>query len=269
MFRLTREVRFALNPDAGVSGPGLVGGEPINGFGGYPAPAGIVPFLALRVTLEGSLDPASNYVRNIIEIDRVVRQVAIPIVSAHAAVGRDPRSLIRRLFDDLSGRFPGATLHELSLALTPFLRYSCLQRENPMVRLSQKFEFSAAHRLHNPVLSDEENRRCFGKCNNPRGHGHNYELEVTIRGAEAGSAPTELPSLQRIVNATVIERFDHRHLNLEVPPFDTVIPSVENIARVIFDLLKPALAAGQIELDSVTVWETPKTWCRYSDKRSD
>ncbi len=127
-----------------------------------------------------------------------------------------------------------------------------------MIRLSQKFEFSASHRLHEASLSDEENRACFGKCNNPAGHGHNYEVQVVVRRAE--SDLSRLVDLERAVKP-VIDRFDHRHLNLEIAEFRSLNPTVENIAKIIFGLLKPQVA----HLAAVTVWETPKTWCEYTE----
>ena len=135
-----------------------------------------------------------------------------------------------------------------------------------MMRLSQKFEFSASHRLHNPQLSDEENRKTFGKCNNPLGHGHNYEVQVTLLGTpDATGVLIDIPAFERIVAETVIERFDHKNLNAEVPEFRALIPSVENIAKVIYDLLKPRLKSDRANLVSVTVWETPKTCCEYTE----
>ena len=135
-----------------------------------------------------------------------------------------------------------------------------------MMRLSQKFEFSASHRLHNPSLSDDENRRTFGKCNNALGHGHNYEVQVTLSGAanESGML-VDIPAFERIVAETVIDPFDHKHLNSEVPQFRDLIPSVENIAKVIHTMLNPMFKMGSTKLHSVTVWETPKTWCEYSE----
>lgn len=267
MHRLTREVRFSLVADTADQ---LRRAAP-NGFAGHPAGGTeIAPFLILRVTLAGPLDPSSNYVQNIVEMDSVVRRIAIPLAADALARRTGPAALIRQLFTALADSFPGSILDSLSLSLTPFIRCSCRRGghhpEQPMIRLSQKYEFSASHRLHNPALGEAENRACFGKCNNPHGHGHNYELEVAVRCPDDPAAdPIDLPLLHRIVNQTIIDRFDHRYLNVEVPPFDTLIPTVENIARVIHGLLKPALAAGRIDLAAVTVWETGKTWCQYSD----
>ena len=135
-----------------------------------------------------------------------------------------------------------------------------------MVRLSQKFEFSATHRLHNPAFSDDDNRRTYGKCNNPHGHGHNYEVQVTLRGTPGRTGLlVDVPAFERIVAAAVIDRFDHKNLNVEVPEFREVIPSVENIAMTIYHLLKRPFADTGTSLASVTVWETPKTWCEYAE----
>jgi 6-pyruvoyltetrahydropterin/6-carboxytetrahydropterin synthase len=136
-----------------------------------------------------------------------------------------------------------------------------------MLRLSQKFEFSASHRLFRADCDDAENRRLFGKCSNPNGHGHNYELQVTLAGdsQRVSGILATLPDFERIVGETIIERFDHKNLNVDVPEFADLIPSVENIARVIYRLLRPRFIDAGAKLAAVTVWETPKTWCEYSE----
>ena len=157
-----------------------------------------------------------------------------------------------------------APLVALELGVTPCLRYT-IEREQPaMVLLTQQFEFSAAHRLHCPQLSDEENRRTFGKCNNPGGHGHNYLLEVTVAGVPDATlgAVLPLPQFERLVQMLVIERLDHKHLNTDTAEFREVNPSVENIARVIWGLLDGQVAPAR--LHRVRVWETPKTCAEYT-----
>jgi 6-pyruvoyltetrahydropterin/6-carboxytetrahydropterin synthase len=164
----------------------------------------------------------------------------------------------------MSLHWSAQTLESLELSLSPFLCYSAIRSELPMVRLSQKFEFSATHRLHNPALSDDENCRTYGKCNNPHGHGHNYELQVTLSGTPGQTGLLiDIPTFERIVATAVIDKFDHKNLNVELPEFRDVIPSVENIASTIYHLLKPRLTEAGAKLASVTVWETPKTWCEY------
>jgi 6-pyruvoyltetrahydropterin/6-carboxytetrahydropterin synthase len=270
MFRLTREVRFAVNavPDDQHAG------RPSNSYGGFPSLTGIGHYLTLQVTLAGRLDPDSQYLRNIKEVDQAVRERAVPRVEA--TVRRAAREGVRvtgadaalDLFDVLRDAWPGASLHALRLSLSPFLAYSVLATEHPMVRLSQKFEFSATHRLHNPALSDAANRDTFGKCNNPHGHGHNYEVQVTLAGrAKEGGLLVDVPRFERLVQETVIDRLDHKNLNVEVPEFRDakLIPSVENIAMSIYRMLRPRFSEGDASLASVTVWETPKTWCEYSE----
>src|SRR5690349_649393 len=101
-----------------------------------------------------------------------------------------------------------------------------------MVYLTRKAEFSASHYYHNPEFSPEENRRIFGKCNNPNGHGHNYTLEVTVKGevdARSGCV-VDLKQLKEVLNREVLDALDDRFLNKEVPFFVTDTPTTENIA---------------------------------------
>ena len=126
-----------------------------------------------------------------------------------------------------------------------------------MIRVTRKIEFSAAHVYNNPKFSAEENRRVFGKCNNPHGHGHNYVLEVTIAGepdAETGMV-LDLKELKNILQREIVERMDHRFLNYEVAELAGKIPTCENIAGVIWDLLKPKITRGRLE--RVRLYESP------------
>jgi len=134
-----------------------------------------------------------------------------------------------------------------------------------MVSMSYDFEFSAAHRLYCPDLSDAENRRVFGRCMNAHGHGHNYVVRVTIRGRPDDATGALLPigDVARVVNERVIDRFDHKHLNLDCPEFADLIPSVENITRVIFDKLRGGF--GPAVLERVRVYETPKTYAEVCE----
>jgi 6-pyruvoyltetrahydropterin/6-carboxytetrahydropterin synthase len=262
MHRLTRQVRFAINDSASDAADG----PPTNSYGGYPTLVGFGRYLSLDITLTGDPSPLSNYVINIKDIDEAVRRRAIPVVaSAVRSVGNStPATLIREIFKLLSN-WPPLTLEQVRLNLSPFLSFTATTAEQSMIQLSQKFEFSATHRLHNPQASDEQNRKTFGKCNNPHGHGHNYELQVTLAGApDANGVLIDIPAFERIVAQTVIDKFDHKNLNLELPEFRERIPTVENIALVIYRLLKPKFDATKLK--SVTVWETPKTWCEYSEE---
>jgi 6-pyruvoyltetrahydropterin/6-carboxytetrahydropterin synthase len=126
-----------------------------------------------------------------------------------------------------------------------------------MIRVTRKIEFSAAHYYHNPNFSPEENKRIFGKCNNPHGHGHNYVLEVTIAGKpdpETGMV-LDLKELKEILQREIVERMDHRFLNYEVPELAGQIPTCETIASLIWKLLEPKITKGK--LDRVRLYETP------------
>jgi 6-pyruvoyltetrahydropterin/6-carboxytetrahydropterin synthase len=117
-----------------------------------------------------------------------------------------------------------------------------------MVLLTRKIEFAASHRYDNPNLSPEENRRVFGKCNNPHGHGHNYTLEVTVAGEPdpVTGMVLDLKDLKELLEREVMERMDHRNLNVEVPELTGKIPTCENIALVIWNLLEPKISVGKL-----------------------
>jgi 6-pyruvoyltetrahydropterin/6-carboxytetrahydropterin synthase len=126
-----------------------------------------------------------------------------------------------------------------------------------MVYLTRKSEFSAAHYYHNPELSPEENQRLFGKCNNPNGHGHNYTLEVTVKGevnALSGFV-VDLKELKDVLEREVLSALDHRFLNKEVPEFRNRIPTTENLAISIWERLQSKLKVAQ--LHRVRLYETP------------
>jgi 6-pyruvoyltetrahydropterin/6-carboxytetrahydropterin synthase len=140
-----------------------------------------------------------------------------------------------------------------------------------MILLTRKIEFSASHLYHNPNLSAEENRRIFGKCNNPHGHGHNYTLEVTIAGEPdpVTGMVLDLKDLKEILEREIMQRMDHRYLNLEVAELRDQIPTCENIARVIWNLLAPKIPQGQ--LHRVRLYESADLFadCYRNDGSSD
>ncbi len=127
------------------------------------------------------------------------------------------------------------------------------------IYLTRKAEFSAAHHYHNPAFSAEENRRIFGKCNNLDGHGHNYTLELTVKGEvnpKTGFV-INLVDLKGILNSEVMDVFDHRHLNKEVPEFAKEIPTTENIAISIWRRVEPKVKALNASVHRVRLYETP------------
>jgi 6-pyruvoyltetrahydropterin/6-carboxytetrahydropterin synthase len=131
--------------------------------------------------------------------------------------------------------------------------------------ITRKVEFSASHVCRNPALPDEENQKLFGMAANPRGHGHNYVVEVTLHGkpdAVTGMV-LDLKELKGLLNRLVVDVYDHRFLNYEVAPFDRVVPTTENIARDIWQRLEPALAGENRRLHGVRVYETPDLFVDY------
>ena len=132
-----------------------------------------------------------------------------------------------------------------------------------MVYLTRKVEFAASHHYHNPEFSPEQNQRIFGKCNNPNGHGHNYTLEVTVKGsvdAQTGFV-VDLKQLKDIMNREVVDALDHRYLNKEVPEFAKQIPTTENIAITVWKRLRDKLNVAK--LHRVRIYETPDLWADY------
>lgn len=139
------------------------------------------------------------------------------------------------------------------------------QKQDKVLRTAivRREHFNAAHRLHNPNWTETKNKEIFGKCNNPHYHGHNYELEVKVIGEcdPATGYVIDAKLLSGIIKQTVLERFDHKNLNLEVAEFQDLNPTAENIARVIYELLKVQLP---LENDlKIKLYETPRNYVEY------
>jgi 6-pyruvoyltetrahydropterin/6-carboxytetrahydropterin synthase len=133
-----------------------------------------------------------------------------------------------------------------------------------MFRVTRRYEFAASHRLHSKALDDETNRRLYGKCNNPYGHGHNYVVEVSARGpADAVSGyAVDTGRLDALVRREVVQAFDHRNLNTEIAEFAVVVPTSENLGYEICRRLKrnwKELFPGEWpKLEKVRIGETPR-----------
>lgn len=132
-----------------------------------------------------------------------------------------------------------------------------------MVYVTRKTHFSASHRLYNPTFSDEKNEAIFDKCNNPNGHGHNYTLEVTVRGIPDPHTGyvIDLKLLRDILESEIIEKVDHKHLNYDVDFLHGIIPTAENIAIVFWGIIERNLPVG--ELHSVKLFESDANFVEY------
>ena len=134
----------------------------------------------------------------------------------------------------------------------------------PKVTVVRRLTFNAAHRVHNPELSDLENARLFGKCNNPNWHGHNYILEVSVRGEveQKTGYVLDLAKLKEIVGREVIDKVDHRNLNLDVDFMRGIIPTTENLAIGIWKIVVQAIAPAQLVL--IRLWESENNRVEYA-----
>jgi 6-pyruvoyltetrahydropterin/6-carboxytetrahydropterin synthase len=131
------------------------------------------------------------------------------------------------------------------------------------VTVHRKAHFNAAHRLFNPAWDDKKNKDVFGKCSNPNYHGHNYELIVAVTGevdAQTGFV-MDMKILRKLISSEIEERFDHKNLNIEVTEFKNLNPTAENIAIVIWNILRIHID-NNLEL-GITLYETPRNYVTY------
>jgi 6-pyruvoyltetrahydropterin/6-carboxytetrahydropterin synthase len=283
---LARRVRFAINaPHASaLSTPGT------NGFAGNPPMRGLGRHYELVLTCRAPLNASQQYVRDIKAIDAAAHAHIIPVLEyaanshdnpARADVPSPDRSsshaCVHTFIHALTQAIPPTnaqladSLTSVEIFLTPTYSLMFTAANTASVTIRQHFDFAAAHRLHNPALTAAQNRDAFGKCNNPRGHGHNYRFEPSVQVplALASTGEFSLPHLELICKAAIIDRFDHTHLNEDTAEFNIeaggLIPTVENIAFVFHALLAARLASDfpKVTLTSMTVWETDRTSATY------
>lgn len=269
MLRLTRTVRFAINP------PGAPAAASPNGYAGTPSMVGLGRHYEVQVRCVGGVDPATGYLIDIKTVDNALRATVLPAIEAACANNAlsHPGVVLAGacvpLAEALSARLESVRWHlspYYSVEVSPTTAQPPTAPTTALLR--QRFDFAAAHRLNVPTLTPEENRALFGKCNNPGGHGHNYQFEPCIEVPLAGTVLT-LQDIERLAQVAIIDRFDHKHLNQDTREFCVeqggVNPSVENIARVFFDLLAADLHAQfpGAKLRSITVWETDRTSATY------
>jgi 6-pyruvoyltetrahydropterin/6-carboxytetrahydropterin synthase len=135
--------------------------------------------------------------------------------------------------------------------------------------ITRRADFSASHRCYNPELPEQENIDLYGESASSHGHGHNYVLEVTLEGDPdpVTGMVVDLKVMKEIIDREVVDAMDHRHLNHEVPPFDRVIPTAENVAKEVWRRLCPHLAFPNARLHSIRLYETEDLWVEYRGGR--
>jgi len=272
MYYLTRQTAFEASHHNRI--PELGDVENFAVFGAAANPSGHGHNYVLEVTVKGDVAREDGMVINLVALDALLKAEVIVhydhkhLNLQHPVFSGDPRlqptcenvaiQIWRRLLPSL----PDQMLHRVRLyeSTTNFVDY---YGDKQMVYLTKVYEFSAAHRLHSYVLSAEENRVVFGKCNNPAGHGHNYVLEVTVKGdvdARTGLV-AGLGFLDKVVQEQVYARFDYKHLNVDTVEFEVLNPTSENFVKVLWDVLEPQLRP--VILHRLRLRETPRNYFDY------
>jgi 6-pyruvoyltetrahydropterin/6-carboxytetrahydropterin synthase len=225
----------------------------------------------VELTVEGGVCSNTGMVVNLANLDALLRERVVNPLNGTwlnkqvPEFGQRPPSLevlAPYLYARLAEGVGPLTITRLRLVESPYLSLDYLPHEEEKMLMTRRYDFCAAHRLHNPALSDEENVAIFGSCNNPYGHGHNYVLEVTLAGSPdpVTGLMLDLDTLDRVVHEEVVEVLDHRYLNVEVPEFHDLVPTTENLCRVIWDRL-----VGKVpgRLHKVGIHETPNNFFEY------
>jgi len=132
-----------------------------------------------------------------------------------------------------------------------------------MIFITRKIEFSAGHRLFNPNFSDEQNKATFGLCNNPNGHGHNYVLEVTLSGEVCNDTGMvfDLKELKKLIQREIIDKVDHKNLNVDVDYLKGIIPTAENLAIKFWEILESKITKGR--LHEIKLYESERNYVVY------
>ncbi|MCH2137432.1 MAG: 6-carboxytetrahydropterin synthase [Phycisphaerales bacterium] len=216
-------------------------------------------YFEVDLEVVGPLDDHTGMAADIRTLDRLIRTRFAPLAAQALSNSTPPGSALRTFLDTLDANDPN--IATIRWRLNPRLSIMMDSTTMDTVLISNKYQFAASHRLFIPELSDEENTAIFGKCCWINGHGHNYHVEVDVATPIDGAFDRH--QLDAIVESTIVERFDHKYLNLDCPEFKDRTPTVEHITIVCHDLLAPELAAAGGELHQVRVWETQKTWSAY------
>ena len=228
----------------------------------------------VRVTVKGEVDDQTGMVVNIKTIDALMkRKIDEQLDHRHYNLEVDSlknvwptlESLGPFVWEEMEPCLTDCELHEVQVFENEdfYLNY----RGGKMVYMTRVYRFSAAHRLHNPSLSDEANRELFGKCNNLHGHGHNYRLEITLSGEpdERTNCLLDIGAMDKVVEEKIMKPFDHVHLNLDTEEFKRVNPSSENIVKVFWSILQDSFPPAR--LYRIRLWETSKSYFDYYGER--
>ena len=277
MYYLTRQTAFEASHYNRI--PELSDAENFEMFGAAANPNSHGHNYVLEVMVKGDMDADDGMVINLTTLDALLKTEVHAnydhkhLNRQHPVFSKDPflqptcENITIEIWQRLESSLPDDLLHRVRLYENK-RHFADYYGEGLMVYLTNVYEFSAAHRLHSHSLSDDENRDIFGKCNNLAGHGHNYVLEVTVKGdvdAKTGLV-AGLNLLDDVVEKQVFSRFDYKHLNLDTPEFETLNPTSENFVKVLWDVLEPNLQP--VVLHRLRLRETPKNHFDYYGESS-
>jgi 6-pyruvoyltetrahydropterin/6-carboxytetrahydropterin synthase len=226
----------------------------------------------LDLTVSGTVDPSTGMVVNIKRVDDALKELVVSEFDQRSINDEIPyfqdrapclENLLTYIWAKLSP--PGALPEECKLERIRLEEMPTFYGEldGRQMTLTRSYEFAASHRLHSPVLDQATNESLFGKCNNPAGHGHNYILEVTVTGelnTDTGMM-TDLASMDKAVESQVVDRYDHKNLNEDLPEFQGKMTTTEIVAQEIFNRLQGNLPA---KLTRIRLWETARNMFEVS-----
>ncbi len=277
--KMTRRIMFSASKSDWIVTRSEAENREIFGENATPEPYGHNYFL--DVTVEGKINPITGIILNIKQIDRLVKESVIHLLdksNLNLTLNDTPvtsETLTLWIRDRVSEGLPiEVRLSSIRIEETPLdaiewsneseSRSSSQKKASNTMLLTRVYEFAASHRLHSPHLSEDENQELFGKCHYPNGHGHNYILEVTVSGEvnPRDGRVVKPETLDTIVNDQVVDRYDHRHLNLDFPEFEATIPSTEILTKIIWERLNPKIPPP-VQLYRVLIRETSRNIFEY------
>ncbi len=266
MHTLSRQIRFSLNPFSSVQTQGY------NSYTSKPSGNGLSIYFSLWVNLAGELNRDTGFVVNVSRIDQAVRRDVVPLfenlISETFKNRQTPTlislaELLKQSWGILRNSFQSKTVTQLSLEINPFRRITIQSNEAKMFIVSEKFEFSAMHKLWNDAFDEAKNMEVFGKCANPAGHGHNYVLEVSVEKTMNSLDDRWHSEFERGVKECFLDLVDHKNLNVDVEAFEFMNPTVENLSLLAWQKLDKKLKNATLR--KVVVWENDRTYCSYTE----
>ncbi|MAB83727.1 MAG: hypothetical protein CMJ24_09890 [Phycisphaerae bacterium] len=233
-----------------------------NTYAGTPVCDGVGAYYEFHATFSGTPAEDTGFVFSIYDVDKAIRSEFTEPLSSALAEGRNAAEMLPELHTILS-KSMGMPAETLKWTLGPHHHIQIDGNDMNHVTLIRHYTFSSSHRLFNKKFDDAKNRELFGKCSHPSGHGHNYRLDAHVRVAARSDDAPGIADIDRIVMEHVIDKFDHRNLNIDIEWFQESNPTLENITLTCHQILEPQIRKIDAELSHVEVWETDRTSCRY------